>query len=883
MLGLQEMRNTIIVTSIAFIAVVVASVFYFSSLNKGDQTKRKPFLHIPEDAVMMATFKNDEAVDGVFSDFELFRAILGDDHSRRLRDLQYTLLRDEQLAPYTLGQEILISFHLGEDQLNYLMAVPLTESLPVQVLFDAVRRIDRRYEPRWLDSLSQQSFMLRLPDSTALFVAESGDVLLASFSEALLNDALNQDVPRLAAGAIDYFLRIDNKNAPLTWYINHGQLFGLATGAMHTAPQHTVQLLDGLSGYSALHMNFKSDALMFSGNSTLDRDTAAYLSLYREQRPIEQTLASVFPANTASYLTFGISDFTALHSGITRLLTDRGELNQMLEQHRLIQRASALSVQDELLPEWGDEFAVIELANQAELAIIKVSDSLSFANTIRRISTAYPEGLYRLNHSNLLYYSFGDPLKTFARPYFQLVGQYFVCANQPVTLRQFAADYAARKTLATTLDYIDFESLLANQSNVTWFVNNQLAANTIARRLNPPFAAAYRDTTNFGYHRFYGWSFQLSGAAGNLFTSFYAKYARKAASAAAQEWAFDLNGNLITNPEVFHYNDTSEFILAQDAGHILHAINSNGQKLWNAQLPGPILGKIRQLTDSTIVLTTAKRLYRIDTDGNPLPGFSLVLPRDATHGATVYEDDQQVRIFIPAKNRILAYDGRGSRLGGWDNKTVTGDILFDIKTAHVNDIHYIIAATDAGRVYFFNGNGQPISVEDGGRGAISRNPIGLYLPADDPDRSWVATTDTSGTVHTFTFGRQHAEQHIGPRTSTHTVDFVNISDNPIPDWVFTDHGQLSVYQDTSLVYHYEFGQRLAARPLFFRLAHGAHQIGIATEGNRLIYVFNPDGTIVDGFPLEGHSHFYFGPLRKDGRRYLLYSTGDRKLYAARFD
>lgn len=129
-------------------------------------------------------------------------------------------------------------------------------------------------------------------------------------------------------------------------------------------------------------------------------------------------------------------------------------------------------------------------------------------------------------------------------------------------------------------------------------------------------------------------------------------------------WTFDLNARLIRKPIVYAFRDTGRFILAQDAYHILYAISSNGQQLWNAQLPGPILGDIQQLADLTLVFTTAERLYRIDTEGDPLPGFSLLLPYKATeHGATAsYESAEDIRIEVQAGNRLLSFDGRGKHL-----------------------------------------------------------------------------------------------------------------------------------------------------------------------------------------------------------------------------
>lgn len=129
-------------------------------------------------------------------------------------------------------------------------------------------------------------------------------------------------------------------------------------------------------------------------------------------------------------------------------------------------------------------------------------------------------------------------------------------------------------------------------------------------------------------------------------------------------WAFALNGGSTSHPSVHQYSDSARFIIVQDAYHILHAISPEGQKLWNAQLPGPIVDRVSQLPDRSLVFTTAERLYRIDTEGDPLPGFSLKLPQQATQGAVISRQtaDDAVRIQVVTSSQDLTYDGRGQLL-----------------------------------------------------------------------------------------------------------------------------------------------------------------------------------------------------------------------------
>src|SRR5690606_19508693 len=147
---------------------------------------------------------------------------------------------------------------------------------------------------------------------------------------------------------------------------------------------------------------------------------------------------------------------------------------------------------------------------------IEVKDSLAFSEVIQRISTPYPENTYRLNHSNLLYYSFGDPLKPFTRPYFMLVGNYFIFANHTGTLRRFKADYDQRKMLVTTPHYSAYDRLQSKRANVSVFTPQENAAYTSTRQLKNPFRTVYTDDDNFGYSQFYAWPVQLSASSSSF-------------------------------------------------------------------------------------------------------------------------------------------------------------------------------------------------------------------------------------------------------------------------------------------------------------------------------------------------------------------------------
>ncbi len=186
--------------------------------------------------------------------------------------------------------------------------------------------------------------------------------------------------------------------------------------------------------------------------------------------------------------------------------------------------------------------------------------------------------------------------------------------------------------------------------------------------------------------------------------------ADRATGYAAPLWTFDLNAEPVSKPIVCIFDDRQRFVLIQDAYHILYAISASGEKLWNAQLPGAIVGNIHQLSDSSLLFTTAERLYRIDTAGDPLPGFSLRLSQKATgRGATPsYENTEDIRIEVEAGNRILSFDHRGRQL---QSRSIRADEASNatVGDQEMPDSTDVTLATDCGPLFFYG----PLSEKEG--------------------------------------------------------------------------------------------------------------------------------------------------------------------------
>lgn len=875
------MKNTLILTGILFVAVVVASVYYFAGLDRDDQVKTRLYEQLPDDTAWIITFQNDELLDNVLDGFPIFKAILGGESIRKLNRIRHDLLGTNQLGISDAEQDLLISVHPVErDSLSYLISLVLKGTPNTETLYKQVQSISGDFSVSWSDTVSHSHFALSVNGfEKPLFVTIKNNIIMSSPSLTLIERLSNESYIPLPKNTIDYFIAANEKNSLLKLHVIQKNMGRIARRLTAGSPGTYLSLLDSIQGPASLHMNYKSDALILSGFSELNTSDQ-YLSLFTSESPVAQQVKHLFPANTATYLSFGISDFERFHRGNLALMEKSGRLSQMHDQHRIIEERNGVSIQEDLLPQWGNEFALVELANRENLAVFALRDTGSFRNIVDNISTSYPDSIYRFNNSNLLQYSFGEAVEALSRPYFMVLGDYLVCANHTSTLRQFHSDLSAGNTLSSTLGYRTFNEIQGNTSNISFFVHVENAHRIITGKLKSQFENLYTDTTQLGFSDFYAWSIQLSGNGNNFFTNIYAQYIDKASPGYTPKWAFDLEGRLAAPPSVFYYDDTSRFILAQSSSHILYAIDFKGNNLWNARLPSIVLGTPQQLKDGSIVLATESRLYRFDKNGEPLTGFSIELSATATAGATVIDKDGHVKIFVPSTDGLMVYDDYGELLTEWGNKTLKGTTVSDIKTSTtLKDTTLLVVVTETGQLHFLNEQGQTINSQPLVAG-FSGGPA-VVTTGDDMDELLVFVTDTLGYTRSYSMHGISEQYLTEPNPFATQIYTTNITGLDPPGLVYVEPRSVVSfrYPDSIYTFRYELGQDINLEGVqLIEVSKNNYAVGISTPANGLIYVIKGDGTLADGFPREGGPHFYYSGPSSRNPTFLLTSQNDRRLY-----
>ncbi|PWG80868.1 DUF3352 domain-containing protein [Pararcticibacter amylolyticus] len=865
------MRKIIILSSVLLIIIAFLAVRYFSVISVSNNNNAKVLKYIPYDAAVVMSFNNDESFYDIFRNYELFNAVLGESRASELTQLKTLLLEQPAIKELTQQQKIFVSFHPQKaDSVDMLFSMALSKKISPDKFFSTgIKGVSVKSEttPR-LYSLKFSAV------NRPFFLFISDDLVSASFSKDLLLRVSDPESRKISQDFVDEIDENSSKklSSPVSLFVNHTTLPGFLASFTRGKPDGNSALLKKLKGISSLNMNFKHNALMFNGISTPDTSELAYLNLFLNQRPVLNQLKNLLPDNTANSILFAFSDYKKFHTRLLRYINKRGDLKRLQSQIKLIRNQSGVNIETDIKPFISNEFALIETKTRENLGIVKLSNGTKVNFTLKLISQQASDNIARFNNSNLLYYYFGDPFKSFVRPYFTVIDNYLIVSNSQSVIQNYLNDYSGGRFISKTKEYAEHDQLVANKSNILYFINTKNSEHIINRVLKKGYAGMFAND-HYEIKNFYGLSWQWSSDKNHFQVNLYANYLSNGRKELKPVWKFKMNARIGSTPWILKNGDKN-MVLVQDNVNNLYALSEDGKRLWAYQIDGGIEGSVHQLSDGSILFNTSRNLYHIEVNGTNRKGFPAELPFIASAGMTLSSSNvTNTRIFIPAQTTILAYDISGKVLPGW-NKPLPSRILSELRLISSGNSDYLAAGTTEGKFFFFNQKGEVARKIEITTKTRFKNPVFV-----NPGKPELVTTDTSGTVYFINIDGTVSEKETGPWSPDHKFIFANVSSQASPEFIYFDKSQLNVFnQDGSPVYTYSFEQTVKTAPQLIMLKEGEFRPAFSSPNN-MLFLFEEDGNLFRGFPVKGTGNFNIGYLRNDGIRYLLSGTYDNLLQA----
>lgn len=512
------MKRQIIITIILLAATVMITLTYFKHLNPPGRRTNQVINTIPQSAAFIFEFNNDSSFYDIYNKSELFSAITGGQKMNELHALRSALLNNGSLKTFFAAQDLFISLHpQANDSLEYLITLPATGKI-AEVTVNQLKAGKPGLTITPVKIAGKNGYDVRIDSVQKSFyiVEKTGSIWAGSFSKTLLEESINY-IPQDKS---NFTLLPNQDNSTLlgNLYVNYAQLNALLGNFYKTDNIDLWKGLTMLPATTALSLNYKSDALMFNGFTTLKKAQAAsYLNLFKDMQPIEMTLDNIFPITTAYSNSYAVNDVKHFESLLAAWQQKAGLDKEKNKLFALIKTETGVQLDKEFKQLLDNEFAVVTTRFQEKLAIIKVKNGASLRPFFNNISTMVNDDIGQFNYNQVPMFLIGDALTPFRRPYFIIIDNYLVLANTQRELSNYKENYFNNAFLSKGQEYIEFSNLLAQRCNVNFFIHFKNAGNVFKRVFKKPYANAYQQTP--GFKNYYAAAYQLSASDNEFYTN----------------------------------------------------------------------------------------------------------------------------------------------------------------------------------------------------------------------------------------------------------------------------------------------------------------------------------------------------------------------------
>jgi hypothetical protein len=102
----------------------------------------------------------------------------------------------------------------------------------------------------------------------------------------------------------------------------------------------------------------------------------------------------------------------------------------------------------------------------------------------------------------------------------------------------------------------------------------------------------------------------------------------------------------------------------------------------------------------------------------------------------------------------------------------------------------------------------------------------------------------------------------------------------VPEYILAHDNELTVlHQDGKRLFSYRVKDRISGAPDIYKFSASDIKIGLTDQSRNRIYLINSDGSLYEGFPLEGSTRFSIGYFAgSDSRFNLLVGSANNFLY-----
>lgn len=711
-------------------------------------------------------------------------------------------------------------------------------------------------------------------------LADINGVIVASSLPFLVEEVIGRlgakDENRLSSSSgFRKALSFGSKNKDLKVYVNFSKLplfLSIYTNqGIVSAKSGLVQLAE----WAVVDLKTTDDAIYLNGYLITDKESS-FLNELLEVNRESSGVFSVLPFNTALHYSINTNSLDPL---INKQQNAKGRLAYEKYFMNWCGTSIGFAITEPFSPDYTDNCFVVVSATDTGFAkqnlFQMVRDRLNIVEIMPNRYKGYE--IVRLVDFDDLESAVGLESTMMKDPYFCIIEDYVVFANNIGNLKLLIERYIGDETLGKDPDYLTFKDQLADKHILNLFINTGRLSNLMQNISNPSFKK-YLTAQPDQFSSLNPVGIQITPYKDNIFLiNGLIQTFKSFQKTTNLLWKTELDTICTRRPQVVtNHNDRTNEIIVQDAKNNFYLVTSGGRIIWKHPLDDQIIGEVFQVDfyrngKLQYLFSTKKSIHLIDRKGRNVENFPLRTSDKIISGLSVidYDNNGDYRMFVGCANgNVYGYRKSGQPLPGWSPKRNLGQIPFPIKHFIIDNKDYLMIQTGKGSIYLYNRKGEerirPVHCK-----VKFNQPFSVELIGDRDVK--LLNLSENGILYSINQkGRVRKDSIEGYNQGLRFI-YKDINSNDTLDYIIMDNYSIRALEPSGEeIFYYLLPE--GTSPSFYSVPgpQGLNYLGFVNPSVESIYMIGNDGELHPDFPLDGILPFDIS-YEENQNEYILYT------------
>ncbi len=897
------------------VIIVVASLFaiaiglHFFGGEKRDEPKNITLM--PEDVALVIETKNFTSLLDNFNTKNQFKRVFSSIHewsdffklSATVDDIIKT---NADIKNIFDNNKLTMAARVGINKtLEFVYSVPVYDSDDENLILETIssyrsgnKSINKQvYENKDLYNFNQVN-----PAKRLFSYAIVDGVFIISKSKSLVEEAIRQLVnpeQNIEHLGFEKVAKTADIGSDMNVYINYAYFPNMFKSVLSNRKSNFYNFLKQFADWTELNVRYKNKSLFMSGITYVNHSKKRYLKVLKDQESLPNNFIFSLPKNTAAFIALNISNPLVWQKNYDIYLKEMGTYMSV--------KANLDSISKKFLPDvknlffssikgavcvaWIDK----KMSNKEleAVGIVELRNAEHFANILRSSkknndndTTVGNYEVFNMSEPRLFKYLFGDAFSELKTNYCMVYDGKLIAAKSVDALKFYLRKLTTLGTLQNSKNFKIFSSSLSSESNIYAYLNFNLSNNILLNSFNRSSKSLYKRNIE-RFNSVYALAIQYGVAENAIYTNFCTHISsRNIPQRSKNSWELKLDTRFDMKPAVVKNHATgNKEILIQDKSNKLSFISASGQVRWTKQLDSKILGKIHQVDKYRnkkiqYLFNTLNKIYLLDRNGDNVEGFPIPLKSQATNSCAVfdYDNNGKYRILVAsADKQMQMYDIDGKPVSGWEFKKTNSIVKMPVQHFADAGKDYLIFA-DYNNTYIVDRKGT-VRVTPQAQFQKNANTQFFFEKSSGSNESRFVALGEDSYVYFIYLDGSVKKMQLGNFSTHNKFMYVDINGNGKKQFVVTDENVLYVFnRDKTVNFKLEFKHDLKNSLNVYRFGQSLY-LGVSPVEEHKIYLINPEGKIINGFPLSGSGEFSISKLdKKDNNNRMDIITGNADKY-----